>query len=305
MKTLALVSAVAATGRDDDLAPLMEACTRAGLSVRSVAWDDASISWSRFDAAVLRSPWDYTERLTEFLAWSERVAGRTVLINPLQVVRWNTDKHYLAELQAAGVPVVPTTFVEPDAEPLESLRAFLASEPAGEFVVKPAISAGSRDTQRYARDHEFAAGNHLARLLEQGRSAMLQPYQASVDHHGESALIFFDGQFSHSIRKAAQLPADHATAPTPYSSNGIDARAPDPEELALAERILAAARSALELAQPLAYARIDLIRDEAGSPRLLEMELTEPSLFFAQAPGSADRFAAVLAGHVELSAIGF
>ena len=128
MKTLALVSAVAATGHDDDLDPLLVACHRAGFAARSIAWDDATVSWSRFDAALLRSPWDYTERLPEFLHWCVCVERDTHLLNPLQVVRWNTDKHYLAELQTAGVPIVPTCFIEPDAEPLESLQAFLASD---------------------------------------------------------------------------------------------------------------------------------------------------------------------------------
>ncbi len=298
MKTLALVSAIVATGHDDDLDPLLEACHRVGFAARSIAWDDATVSWSRFDAALLRSPWDYTERLPEFLRWCERVERSTNLLNPLQIVRWNTDKHYLAELQAAGVPIVPTRFVEPDAEPLESLQAFLASETAAELVVKPTVSAGSRDTQRYARTQDFAAGNHIARLLEQGRSVMLQPYQTAVDAQGETALIYFDGQFSHSIRKAAQLSPDSSSSATPYASAGISAHAADPAELALADRVLAAARQVLTREQPLAYARIDLIRDETGAPRLLEMELTEPSLFFVHAPGSADRFASVLAGHM-------
>src|SRR5687767_11837803 len=127
MKTLALVSAIAATGHDEDLDPLLEACHRTGFVARSIAWDDATVSWSRFDAALLRSPWDYTERLPEFLRWCEHAERNTRLLNPLPVVRWNTDKHYLAELQTAGVPIVPTRFVEPDAEPLEALQAFLAN----------------------------------------------------------------------------------------------------------------------------------------------------------------------------------
>ncbi|MEP6908612.1 MAG: hypothetical protein ABI858_11635 [Pseudoxanthomonas sp.] len=234
MKTLALVSAVAATGHDDDLEPLLVACARAGLAARSVAWDDATVSWSRFDGALLRSPWDYTERLAEFLGWCDRVEHSTRLLNPLRVVRWNTDKHYLGELHAAGLLVVPTTFVEPDAEPLDALQAFLTAETAIEFVVKPAISAGSRDTQRYSRAQDFAAGNHIARLLGQGRSVMLQPYLPSVDQQGESALVYFDGQFSHSIRKAAQLAPNQAEAATHFASRGISARDPDPGELALA-----------------------------------------------------------------------
>ena len=300
MKTLALVTAISATGHDEDLAPLFQACLEAGLSPRIVAWDDTTVSWGRFDAALLRSPWDYTERLPEFLAWCEHTSHTTQLLNPLPVIRWNTDKHYLADLAAAGVPVVPTHFVETDAEPLQALQAFLTDHSTAEFVVKPAISAGSRDTQRYARDQEFAASNHVARLLEQNRSVMLQPYLRSVDSEGETALIYFNGYFSHAIRKEALLRADESTPATPYASGPITASQADPDQHQLSERSLEAVERLLQLDQPLAYARVDLIRDDDGSPRLLELELTEPSLFFGQAFGSAERFAAAL-GHLLLS----
>lgn len=195
MRTVALVTAVAATGHDDDLAPLLDACADAGLHARAVAWDDPTVNWGRFDTVLLRSPWDYTERLPEFLAWAERVDRATALLNPLNVVRWNTDKHYLADLAAVGIPTVPTTFVEPDAEPMEALTRFLqAFADADEFVVKPTVSAGARDTQRYQRDQQFAAGNHIARLLDQDRSVMLQPYLSTVDAAGETALVYFAGR---------------------------------------------------------------------------------------------------------------
>ena len=295
MKTLALVTAIAATGHDEDLAPLFQACLEAGFSPRIVAWDDATVSWSRFDAALLRSPWDYTERLPEFLAWCDHTSRATTLLNPLSVIRWNTDKHYLADLASAGVPVVPTQFVETDAEPLEALQAFLATHATAEFVVKPTVSAGSRDTQRYARDQEFAASNHIARLLEQNRSVMLQPYLRSVDSVGETALIYFNSQFSHAIRKEALLRADELATAIPYASGPITASQAQPDQHELAERTLQAVERLLQLDQTLAYARVDLIRDDDGSPRLLELELTEPSLFFAQAAGSAERFALSLA----------
>lgn len=295
MKTLALVTAIAAAGHDDDLVPLLDACASAGLYARAVAWDDPTVSWSQFDAALLRSPWDYTERLSEFLAWCDRLDQQLPLLNPVHVVRWNTDKHYLSDLATTGVPVVATTFVEPDAEPLQALQAFLVTDPAAEFVVKPTVSAGARDTQRYARAQEFAASNHIARLLDQGRSVMLQPYMPAVDHAGETALIYFDGRFSHAAGKGALLQPDAAATATPFAAGDISSRKADPEELAVGERTLAAAARLLQLSQPLTYARVDLVRGDDGHPRLLELELTEPSLFFAQAPGSADRFAATLA----------
>lgn len=296
MTRIALVTAIAAAGLDDDLAPLLDACARAGLAVQVRAWDDATVGWSRFDAAILRSPWDYVPRLHEFLAWCTRVSSQTRLINPLPVVRWNTDKHYLADLAARDVAVVPTRFIEPEMEPLPALQAFLAEHPgAAEFVVKPAVGAGSKDAQRYARSREFAAANHLARLLDAERSAMLQPYLSSVDEHGETALMFFGGAFSHAIRKGPLLRPDEGPTAHLFAEEAISPRSPAPDEFALAQRVMASAMAALQLREPPLYARVDLIRDAEGHPRLLELELCEPSLFFAQAPGSAERFVALLA----------
>lgn len=294
MTTIALVTAISATGHDQDLPPLLAACARAGLAARALAWDDASVGWNRVDAALLRSPWDYTERLPEFMAWCERTARLAPLLNPLPVIRWNTDKHYLADLAALGVPVVPTEFVEPDAEPLEALQRFLAAHDAAEFVVKPAVSAGARDTQRYQRSQEFAAGNHLARLLDSHRSAMLQPYLPAVDADGETALIHIDGRYSHAIRKGALLKTGDAPAADPHAVGDISGREPAEDERRLADQVLAAASRLLKLDHPLLYARVDLLRGPDGAPRLLELELTEPSLFFAQAPEAADRLAQAL-----------
>lgn len=298
MTRIAFVTAIASAALDEDMPPLLAACVRAGLTAEVRAWDDFTVSWARYRAVVVRSPWDYHTRLPEFLRWCERVDRVSTLLNPLPVLRWNTDKHYLADLQAAGVAVVPTRFVEPNAEPLPALQAFLAEfADAAEFVVKPAVSVGSADTQRYRREQAFAAANHIGRLLGAGRSAMLQPYLDAVDVHGETALLYFDGRFSHAIRKVAllklnEIGLDHAQVP-----ESIAAREPGTDEVRLGETVLAAARTRIGTV-PL-YARVDLIRDAAGRPCLLELELAEPSLFFARAPGAADRFVAALLSRIQ------
>lgn len=291
MPRIALATTIAATGRDQDQAPLLVACANAGFDAQVVAWDDPTVSWARYDVVLLRSTWDYTERLQPFLAWCQRISRMTLLFNPWAVLRWNTDKHYLADLARAGIAIVPSTFVETSHEPLPALRAFLAAHPdSNEFVVKPAVGAGSRDTQRYARDQEFAAANHIGRLLDAGRSVLLQPYLASVDRDGETALMYFDGHFSHAIRKGPLLRKDSGTTDALFAPEAITARVPGDDERELAQRVLAAMTTTLGLASPLAYARIDLIRDASGAPRLLELELCEPSLFFAHGKGSAARF---------------
>jgi O-ureido-D-serine cyclo-ligase len=297
---VALVSTFEALALDEDLPPLVEALERAGARVATPCWDDPQVDWSAFDVAVLRSTWNYVERIVEFRQWARRCASQTRLFNPPAVVEWNTDKHYLAQLHAAGVAVVPTRFVEPGTDPAPELQAFLQGGdgslaagrpvPFDQFVVKPTVGAGSRDTARY-RTADAARGlEHLARLVvAERRSAMLQPYLESVDRLGETALIYFDGEPSHAIRKGPLLQLDAALVAGLFAPEDITRREPGDDE----RRLAAAAHAAIPFSAPL-YARIDMVRDTQGAPVLLELELTEPSLFFAQAPGSADRLARLL-----------
>jgi O-ureido-D-serine cyclo-ligase len=258
------------------------------------------VGWSAFDLAVLRSTWNYVEQIDEFRAWTRRCAAQTRLFNPPALLEWNTDKHYLQHLYRAGVAVVPTCYVEPGADPGRSLRQFLAGGPdslsAGracdfdEFVVKPTIGAGSRDAARYRRSDADPALAHLSRLVAvEGRSAMLQPYLASVESAGETALIYYDGVPSHAFRKGPLLRLDAGLVEGLFAPEEISARVAADDE----RRLAAAAHAAIPFPRPL-YVRLDMIRDDRGAPVILELEMTEPSMYFAHAPGSADRFAALL-----------
>jgi len=288
---VALVTARAARGLDEDMPPLTAALTGAGAGGHCVDWDDPQVDWSRFDVAVLRSAWDYAERLPEFLAWAERAARATRLVNPLPVVRWNTDKHYLGKLAHAGAPVVPTWYVEPGDDAQRTLGEFLAAQACRELVVKPAVGAGARDARRHGRFARAQILAHIEPLLAAGRSVMLQPYLESVDRDGETALMYVNGRFSHAIRKGALLPAGAQAIAGLFAPEDIVTRTPGADELDAAERVLRAAPF-----ETLLYARVDLLRDTTGAPRLLELELTEPSLFFSHAPGAAERFTAALLG---------
>ena len=288
---IALVTAAAARDQDEDLAPLADALRSQNIQVHIVDWDDASADWSAFDLTLLRSTWDYTMRFPEFLAWVRRAGERTLLLNPLPVIAWNTDKHYLAELAIAGVPVVPSTFVEPGEDAAKALERSLRAHTAAEFVVKPAIGAGSRDAQRYARAQVADAREHAQRLLDMQCSVLLQPYLDRVDEHGETALVFFAGVFSHAIRKGPLLRPGEGPTRALFALEHISPRTPTAEEMRVAERTL----QAIPFEKPLLYARVDLLHADQGGntdaePRVLELELTEPSLFFAHAPGSAERF---------------
>src|SRR5690606_7256254 len=129
MPRIALATAISATGHDEDMPLLLEACVQAGLEAHAMAWDDPTVSWSRFEAVLLRSVWNYQLHRSGFLAWCERVDRVSTLLNPLPVLRWNTDKRYLADLEADDLPVIPGTFVHTEDEPLPALSAFLSATP--------------------------------------------------------------------------------------------------------------------------------------------------------------------------------
>ena len=284
--TIALVTAVAARDVDEDLSPLESALRNAGADVTIAEWDRPH-DWSRFDIALLRSTWDYPQRLTEFLDWAEAVSQATKLLNPLPVVKWNFDKHYLSDLAEKAVPTVLTKFVDPGESPDRQITELLSQPDIGEFVVKPAVGGGSRDAQRFGREEKEDAARHAQRMLNERRSVLLQPYLSKVDQVGETALLYFEGEFSHAIRKGPLLKRKEGPTTELFAKETITARAPDAAEL----RVGAQALQAAPFETPL-YARVDLIRDQHGEPVVLELELIEPSLFFPFAAGSADRFAA-------------
>lgn len=294
MKPFAMVTSLTDLPNDDDMPILVSACRSLGLPVEVCAWDDPQVNWSRYTFIVLRSTWDYTERRDEFLKWCEDVAGLTRLNNPLAVAKWATDKHYLADLAALGVPVVPTLFVEPGMNPPDRLEDFLKEYPSAvAFVVKPSVGSYSKNVKRYDRRQASQAAGHVASLLERGCSAMLQPYLASVDRDGETNLIYFDRTYSHAIRKSALLlPDGTVNGPSPEFRN---AREAGDDERAAALTVLDATATHLGLERPLLYGRVDLIRDDEGIPRLLELDICEPSLSLRFHEAGALRFAHVLA----------
>lgn len=273
---------------EDDF-PLRDALRERGATVDAVRWDDAAADWAGYDLAVLRSPWDYVTRRDDFVAWARRVPR---LANPADVVEWNTDKRYLHQLTVAGLPVTPTAYVAPGET---------WSPPTdGEWVVKPTVSAGSQDTGRY---HLPAQGKlaeaHVARLTGAGRTAMIQPYLAAVDSYGETAVLYLPDatgglSFSHAIRKGPMLTGPDEGQIDPGSEE-ITPRTPTPAELDVAERAVAAIPGG---AGRLLYARVDMIPGPDGEPLLVELELTEPSLFLRHDPAAAARLAAGILRHV-------
>jgi glutathione synthase/RimK-type ligase-like ATP-grasp enzyme len=275
---VALVTCSALPDLDPDDRLVIEPLRARGVDAVPAVWDDPAVDWSGFDLVVVRDTWDYMPRLTEFLAWADTVPA---LRNPAPVLHWNTHKGYLRDLEAAGVPVTPTTWLEP----ADEFRA-----PEGAFVIKPAVSAGSKDTGRYGPDELDLAAEHATRLLAAGRTVMVQPYLDAVDTDGETALLFFAGddgelRFSHAARKGPMLTGPDLGSEGLYVPEEITTRTATRAQLEVAARALAAAPSGL------LYARVDLIAGADGLPVLVELELTEPSFFLGTADGAADRFA--------------
>ncbi len=280
-RALALATCAEVADGDPDDAGLPAALAAQGVRAAWTVWDDESVDWSRFDGVLVRSTWDYHGRRDAFLAWAQSVPR---VLNVPEVLAWNTDKRYLGELAAAGLPVVRTTFVAPGG------RAALPDEA---FVVKPAVSAGSRDTARFAGGEDARARALVADIASTGRVAMIQPYVRSVDAHGETALLFLAGRFSHAIRKGALLVEGHEPTQDLFAAEQIASCTPRAAELDVATRVVEHATRRFGV---LPYARVDLVAGEDGAPLLLELELTEPSLFFAHGPADApDRLAAAVA----------
>jgi len=253
----------------------------AGIGAEPAIWDDPGLEWASFDRVLLRSTWDYPQKHEAFSDWV-RERG-SALINAPALVQWNLSKRYLGVLQGWGFPTVPTRFLAPGERP--------GTGELGEFVVKPAISAGSRDTARYRPDEIERAAGHARSLQEEGREVIVQPYLRSVETEAETAVIVLGGRCSHAMRKAPLLRAGQELEQGLFREEEMENRRARPAQIELAEAIVATV--AAEVAAPL-YARLDLLDGDDGKPRVLELELIEPSLFIDRDPAGAARLVTLL-----------
>lgn len=239
---------------------------------------------------LIRSTWDYTWRRDEFLDWAERVGDR--LRNSPAVVRWNSDKRYMGDLEAAGLPVVPTRFVEPGGE-LPRL--------AGEVTVKPTVSAGGRDTGRFGPQAHATAKELVARIVDSGRTAMIQPYLERVDREGEAALLFVAGDLVHALRKRAVLRPDEiapvrddaiGAAEAMYDPSLVTLSAAEPDEVDVARTIVG--HLGERFGNVPLIVRVDLARAVDRTPTVMEVEAIEPNMYLGLIPASAPRVAEVV-----------
>ncbi len=268
---------------------LLAALRVEGLAAVPVVWDCA-VDWSAYAAVVVRSTWDYWEKHDAFLKWAdsvERAGGR--LFNPASVLRENTRKTYLKRLERAGVPVMATRWFERGYA--GSLATTVAETDWPEFVLKPAVSGGAFRTYRFLRE-DVTQFESAFRTIVNDCEALLQPLAPEVLREGEYSFLFFNGEFSHAVLKSGaqgefRIQRTYGGTSSPH--------APRAEEIQAAREMIAAAYDPRDLL----YARVDVIRDskDPRALRLMELELTEPNLFFTYdgaRPGAAERFARAL-----------
>ncbi|HUH04909.1 MAG TPA: hypothetical protein VML75_23085 [Kofleriaceae bacterium] len=239
---------------------------RHGLTCERLVWSDPDIDWASYRCAVFRTPWDYYRRFDELTAWLDRAEQLTRFFNPPALVRWNMDKHYLADLEARGVHTVPTRFVERGSR----TRLVEAAGEWSEVVIKPAVSGAAQNTHRLdlAADHEALFAELVA-----SRAMLVQPLQRAILEAGETTLVAFDGRYSHAVLKRAK-PGDFRVQDD--HGGTVHAYRPSDEEIAFCE-------AAMRSCEPTpAYGRADMIRDNDGRLAIMELELFEPELWLRE-----------------------
>jgi hypothetical protein len=266
---------------DHDEAPLLAALSAAGVRAELLAWDDPDADAACFDLCVLRSCWNYYEDVDAFEGWMTATAERSQLLNPLGVARWNLHKRYLHELEAVGLPIIPTAGFRRGAE--VDLARTMEERGWDDVVVKPAVSAASYRTRRFRAD-QVAAGQAFLDALLADRDALVQRTMPAFEERGERALVWIDGEFTHAVRKEPRF-------------DDQDEEVSAALEISAAERALGA-RALAGMDAELLYARVDVVDDDAGAPVVAEVELLEPSLFLVQHPPALERLAAAVARRV-------
>jgi len=257
-----------------------EACATAGMTVEPAAWDDGRVDWDSYDRLVLRSTWNYHLETHAFAAWLDRIDGLGVgVLNPVDVVRWNARKDYLLELERAGVPVVPTRVLPPGAS--VDPAAWMSEFDTADAVIKPAVGASAHGVTRIRMDDDGALDRARAAV---GGPVLIQPFEPAIQERGEWSAIFLGGVYSHAVLKRPARGDFRVQEELGGRSVTLDA---PPAVRALGRAALA------HVPGPTLYARVDAV-ETRDSPRLMELELIEPALYFAADSSAPGRFAACL-----------
>lgn len=272
----------AAPNVDDEDSLLTRYLREQGHSVEPRIWTNPAVDWLRYDVVVVKSPWDYFDRVGEFYQWLDRMESLGVkLLNPTATVRWNADKKYLLDMERAGVRIVPTHWLSRgQAVETESLFDVLGHDT---LVVKPAVSGGAKNTFVLTRQESSVRQPQLQELLRD-EDFLVQPFQPQIQEEGEWSLIYFGGEFSHCVLKT---PKSGDFRVQHYLGGGIEPREAPAHLRQAADAIVR------EFAADCLYARVDGL-DQNGEFLLMELELIEPFLYLASAEGSLPRYEAAL-----------
>ncbi len=275
---IALVGMTRLPEPDNDEAPLLAALRDAGIDARVIDWDGDPEEHdpAPFDVCVLRATWNYWLHLDDFDAWLDRAASVSRLVNPLGVVRWNLHKRYLLELEAAGIPVIPTVLVERGAG--MGFGDAISGRAWSDVVIKPAISGGSWNTRQYPAGEFVAATRFFDRMIGE-RDMLVQPFVEDVARNGEVSMIWIDGEITHAVRKAPRFDDDEES---------VSPCEPEDRHIEFAQRVIEAS------GQPARFGRVDVVERSGGPLMLSELELIEPSLFFPRSAHGLDRFVEML-----------
>jgi hypothetical protein len=285
---LALVTSANLPGWEKDDAPLHAAFEARGVTLSHPIWNDPAVDWSAFDAALIRTTWDYCDDRDAFVSWAESAGEATRLMNPAEVIKWNTHKSYLRDVEAMGLPIIPTFWMERGGS--YDLSRVMEENGWARGFLKPQIGAMARHTLRFDADEEgfLAARKHVNSLIRH-EGLMFQPYLESVETFGEVSAIFLGGAFSHGVRKIPvegdyRVQDDHGASDEPFEFE--------------ADFLTHLADLVDRFQHDLVYARFDFLRDGEGHYLLTELELVEPSLFFRHDPTAAERLAEVVVGRI-------
>lgn len=281
---VALVTYAGLPDLDADNALLLPALAERGIQAQPVIWNDPTIDWSTPKLTVIRATWDYHHQYHAFLSWAEGISHLHNLWNPFAIIRWNTHKFYLRNLEQQNIPIVPTIWLERGIK--TNLASLMERQGWRKVVVKPAVSASAYATILVTAETIQHGQSHLDHFLST-HDMLIQPFLSTVISSHERSLIFIDGEFTHAIERRPALDLD----PSARSLLTV----PQDDELLLAQRILHLFSS------PPFYARVDLIHDEAGTLRLMELELVEPALWFSLAPHAIQLFADAIARKIAIT----
>jgi glutathione synthase/RimK-type ligase-like ATP-grasp enzyme len=269
-----------------DDALLAEALQKRGFKVTRKKWDEGTFNWADTRYAVFRTPWDYFSRYDEFLPWFENTAKMTRFINPPEIIKWNIDKHYLVELEKAGINIPPTIFIEPGDK--GSLAEFCSKTHWKEFILKPAVSGGAWHTYQFNKDgiaeHEKIFGE-----LIKARAMVLQQFQDNITSEGEISFLLFGGKYSHAVIKKATANDYRVQA---NLGGTVEDYYPSRDEIQFAENVIQLSP------QNIVYARVDVMHDNNDELCLMELEIFEPELWMRRHPPAVNTFAELLSAHI-------